>query len=156
TELRKTVAELWSEMNLARKIQTVLLPASPRVVEYDVAATSRPAASVGGDYYDIFRAGDTDWVLIGDVSGHGVPAGLIMMMVQTAVRATVGSLQARGEALSPARMLAHVNRAIFGNLHAIGRGQYMTMTALCVQSGRVRYAGLHQDLLVYRASTRSV
>lgn len=155
-ELRSAVAELWSEMDVARKIQTVLLPQAPILDGYQVAAVMHPAAHVGGDYYDIFRAAGRDWVLVGDVSGHGVPAGLIMMMVQTAVRATVLSLVAAGKDLTPSRMLTHVNSALRSNLEKMGKGQYMTITALCFDGGKVSYAGLHEDILIYRAAKRTV
>jgi serine phosphatase RsbU (regulator of sigma subunit) len=154
-ELNRTTAELWSEIDLARKIQATLLPADPRVHGCDVAALMRPASDVGGDYYDVFRAGGADWVLMGDVSGHGVSAGLIMMMVQTAVRALVLN-HAAAAPLSPSRVLAMVNAAVYGNLEKIGRGQYMTITALSVRDGVVTHAGRHQDILVHRASTDEV
>jgi serine phosphatase RsbU (regulator of sigma subunit) len=154
-KLNKTTAELWSEIDLARKIQTTLLPAEPSVRGSDIAALMHPASDVGGDYYDIFRAGDADWVLVGDVSGHGVSAGLIMMMVQTAVRALVLNHSATTP-LSPSRVLAMVNAAVYGNLEKIGRGQYMTVTALSIRDGVVTHSGRHQDILVHRASTGEV
>lgn len=155
-ELRRTVANLWGEMDLARKIQTVLLPAAPAIAGYDLAAVMRPAAIVGGDYYDVFRVGDHDWALIGDVSGHGVTSGLVMMMVQAAVRATVQTLKGNGANVSPSYVLSMVNAAIINNLAMIGKHQYMTITALKLQGPRIAYAGLHQDILIYRAATQSV
>lgn len=154
--LEKALKDLWGEMDLAKKIQTVLLPQDGVYGPYDIAATMRPAETVGGDYYDFFEADNKVWVLIGDVSGHGVGAGLVMMMVQTAVRALVCSLTRSGHALSPARLLALVNEALQVNLHLLGRGQYMTINALCLDGGRIHYAGLHQDLLIYRARTQQV
>lgn len=156
-ELRRANAELWSEMDVARKIQTVLLPHGATMAGYEVAATMRPAADVGGDYYDVFRAGGRDWVLVGDVSGHGVPAGLIMMMVQTAVRTAAVALPREGVGeLLPSQVLATVNQAVRANLEKIGKGQYMTVSALCFDGPAVRYAGLHEDMLIYRAAERRV
>ena len=61
-----------------------------------------PASTVGGDYYDIIRTDGSDWVLIGDVSGHGVTAGLTMMMIQTAIRTVVlGGAQAARSSRPP-------------------------------------------------------
>lgn len=114
----------------------------------------RPAEQVGGDYYDVCEVGGRVWVLIGDVSGHGVSAGLIMMMVQMAVRALL--CQPGSGALTPASLLACVNAALCPNLERIGRGQYMTLTALCLEGSRLRYAGLHLDPLVRRANTQQV
>lgn len=155
-ELRRALAELWSEMDLAKKIQTVLLPETTRVGRYEVAATMLAADSVGGDYYDVVEAGDRDWIMIGDVSGHGVTAGLIMMMIQTAVRTIVLSARQRGEELSPALVLSRANAAVRSNLRRISDGQYMTITALELSGGRIRYSGLHQDILVHRAANDTV
>jgi len=155
-ELRRALSELWSEMDLAKKIQTVLLPETRRVGRYEVAAAMLAAESVGGDYYDVVEAGDRDWVMIGDVSGHGVTAGLIMMMIQTAVRTIVLNARQRGEELSPSLVLSRANAAVRGNLQRISDGQYMTITALELSGARVRYSGLHQDILVHRAANDTV
>lgn len=154
--LDRALADLWSEMDLATKIQTALLPEGGRRGGYDLAAVMRPAERVGGDYYDVFEHGGRVWALVGDVSGHGVNAGLVMMMVQTAVRAVVRALDARDVALSPARLLAVVNAAVRPNLARIGRGQYMTLTAMRLDAEGIVHAGLHQDLLVRRAATGAV
>ncbi len=152
--LNKALSELWSEMDLATKIQTVLLPSDGRYGDYEIAATMRPAAQVGGDYYDVFPAGDRLWVLIGDVSGHGVRAGLIMMMVQMAVRTLL--CQPDSGSLQPSDMLSCVNTALRSNLSRIGQDQFMTLTAVCLTQGRLTYAGLHLDPLVYRAQSQRV
>ena len=141
---------------MAKKIQTVLLPMGAKVPGYDLAAIMRPADQVGGDYYDVFRRAEQEWVLIGDVSGHGVPAGLCMMMIQTALRTAALALERGERPLTPRHLLGLVNEAVQGNLQQIGHNQYMTITALCITGRTVRYAGLHLDLLVYRATTQKV
>jgi predicted ATPase/serine phosphatase RsbU (regulator of sigma subunit) len=155
-ELRRTLAELWSEMDLARKIQTVLLPTETRFRDYEVSAMMVPASTVGGDYYDIIRTDGSDWVLIGDVSGHGVTAGLTMMMVQTAIRTVVLGGGAESGSLTPSQVLSKVNAAVQSNLRKVDEDHYMTITGLKLEGSRVRYSGLHQDILVYRAAARAV
>ncbi len=156
-ELQRTLSELWSEMDLARKIQTVLLPPAQHFYgRYEFAGVMRSADEIGGDYYDVFTADGRLWALIGDVSGHGVSAGLIMMMVQTAVRALVQSFADAKVTLSPSRLLTLVNQAVWSNLQLIGKGQYMTMTALCIDGHRLVYSGLHQSALLYRQSQGEV
>ena len=156
SELSKALNELWSEMDLARKIQTVLLPTEATISGYEVTAIMRPAATVGGDYYDIFQEAGSDWLLIGDVSGHGVSAGLCMMMVQTAVRAVARTLQSQPNRRRPAEVLTLVNSAIHRNLSEIGKDHYMTISAFSFQENRILYAGLHQDILVFRAAKRQI
>lgn len=157
SELQATLSDLWSEMDLARKIQSVLLPSPQQIAaRFDYAGVMKPADEVGGDYYDTIEVDGKLWLLIGDVSGHGVSAGLIMMMVQTAVRVVVQRFAAASQPLSPAQLLTLVNRALWNNLQRIGKGQYMTMTAICISDHRVTYAGLHQPMLVFRKATGEV
>lgn len=155
-ELRRTVGELWSEMDLARKIQTVLLPQNPKLPSYDVSATMIPASAVCGDYYDIVQTHGADWIFVGDVSGHGVTAGLTMMIVQTAVRTVVQSTGRSGQELSPKEVLIQVNAVVHSSLQKICADQYMTIMALRLQGGIVTYSGLHQDVIVYRAASGKV
>lgn len=155
-ELRRTLAELWSEMDLARKIQTVLLPNETRFRDYEVSAMMLPASTVGGDYYDIIRTDGADWVLIGDVSGHGVTAGLTMMMIQTAIRTVVLSAAEGTAPLTPAQVLSKVNAAVRSNLQKVSEDHYMTITGLQLEGSSIRYSGLHQDILIYRAGSRAV
>jgi serine phosphatase RsbU (regulator of sigma subunit) len=144
---------LWGEMELAKKIQTVLLPIKPAIPGYELSVYMNPAAEVGGDYYDIINAGGLDWVVIGDVSGHGVPAGLIMMMVQTAINVTI----ARNPAIQPSDLLTTINKTITKNIGRISDDKYMTITVLAAhQDGRFRFSGLHQDILVFRAGSNAV
>ena len=68
--------KMQQEMNLARKIQTNLLPSEiPALKDYEAYGISIPAQEVGGDYYD-FIAKDSSCLIfcLGDVSGKGMPA----------------------------------------------------------------------------------
>jgi serine phosphatase RsbU (regulator of sigma subunit) len=152
-ELDDALSSLWGEMELATRIQTALVPAKPLLHGCDVAASMFPAEIVGGDYYDFVNVGEVDWVLIGDVSGHGVPAGLIMMMCQTAVQT---ELQAHPE-LEPNVLLGRVNHTLVENMRRLGEQKYMTLTAMRRDpDGTFHFAGLHQDLFIRRAATGKV
>ena len=148
-ELKRARDALSSEMDLAKRIQTALLPRGVSMPGYEVAATMVPAQEVGGDYYDVIESpkGAT-WVAMGDVSGHGVDSGLIMMMAQTSI---ISTLDADGTS-GPSSVLVSVNGVIRENVARLGSDHYMTMTLLRLDGGTVTAAGKHQDLLVYRAS----
>jgi sigma-B regulation protein RsbU (phosphoserine phosphatase) len=80
--------KMMQEMNLARKIQTNLLPADPPQLKgYKAFGISIPAKDVGGDYYD-FITKDSDKLIfcLGDVSGKGMPAALLMANLQATLR----------------------------------------------------------------------
>lgn len=144
---------IWGEMQLAKKIQTVLLPDKPEIKGFEIAAHMMPTDEVGGDYYDIINIHGYDWLVIGDVSGHGVPAGLIMMMVQTAIHTVLlGAPDSK-----PEFVLSRINTVITENIKRLGEDKYMTITVIaCLENGRFYYSGLHQDIMIYRAKSKSV
>lgn len=87
-EEEKKLATVQQELNLAYEIQTNLLPATaPDITGYDLAGISIPAQSVGGDYFDYIQIDDYHWGLaLGDVSGKGMPAALLMSNAQATLR----------------------------------------------------------------------
>lgn len=151
--LDKAKNALWGEMQLARKIQKSLLPKDPELRGFDIACFSRPASEVGGDYYDIIHCDSYYWVIIGDVSGHGVASGLVMMMAQTAIN----NLLEYNPALSPSKLLEIVNRTVYKNLCKFLEEKYMSITAFRLdRDNRLTFAGLHQDILIYRSADKHI
>lgn len=151
--LKETMAELWGEMQLAKKIQGILLPKNPQLPGYDIAAYQQAADEVGGDYYDILTIQGRHWLIIGDVSGHGVPAGLVMMMVQTAAH----TILLGNPNISSLQLISSVNKTIANNIKLLGEDKYMTITVLaCEEDGDFAFSGLHQDIFIYRAEEGSV
>ncbi|MBN2617922.1 MAG: SpoIIE family protein phosphatase [Spirochaetales bacterium] len=145
--LAKTRDALWTEMELAQKIQTVLLPEKPAIKGFEIAAFMNTTATVGGDYYDVLNVDGKDWFLIGDVSGHGVSAGLIMMMVQTSIHIALS----QNPDLNPADLLTLINRTIHSNISKLGGKRYMTLTVFaCLDSNKFSFAGAHLPVIIYR------
>ncbi len=79
------------ELLIAKEIQKGLLPADlPDLPGYAISAVNISSRQVGGDYYDVIPLGVTRWVIaIGDVSGKGTPASLLMASLQASIRALV-------------------------------------------------------------------
>ena len=148
-ELKIARDSIWSEMELAKRIQTALLPDKQKIKGYEIAATMIPAKEVGGDYYDIIETPKGDkWVTIGDVSGHGVDSGLIMMMAQTSILSKVNDNGSCG----PSDMLESINGIIRENISRLGSDHYMTMMAMRLNQSEMTLAGKHQDLIIYRSA----
>ncbi len=148
-ELKQARDSLWGEMELARDIQLSLLPKRLDMHGYEIAASMQPAREVGGDYYEVLETSEgTRYVAIGDVAGHGLSAGLIMMMAQTSL---VTALKAEPNC-SPPRALEVVNRALRENVGRLGSHHYMTMSILKLGDRTIEVAGHHQDILIYRAA----
>lgn len=151
--LKQITEALWSEMEIAKKIQTVLLPQSPRLPGFAISAYMKCADEVGGDYYDVIHIDGKNWVLIGDVSGHGVTAGLVMMMVQT----SINTLLLNDPGIKPSRLLSNINRTIKNNIEKLGTEKYMTLTAMAlIEHNKFLISGLHQDMMIYRAQKNEV
>ena len=81
------------ELQLAREIQQRFQPSAPPVVPgYELQGISFPSYQIGGDYYDFIRCGDNRLVVaLGDVSGKGTSAALLMSSLHAAVHAQVAS-----------------------------------------------------------------
>ncbi|MFQ5822110.1 MAG: PAS domain S-box protein [Candidatus Heimdallarchaeota archaeon] len=91
TERKKTEEariRLKEEARMARDIQVNLLPKSnPEISGYDIAGMSLPALNVGGDYYDFIRLDEHQLAVgLGDVSGKGLAAALVMSNLQATIR----------------------------------------------------------------------
>ncbi|MGV7225060.1 MAG: PP2C family protein-serine/threonine phosphatase [Nitrospinales bacterium] len=148
-ELKKARDALWSEIELAKRIQTALLPDKEKIEGYEIAAAMSPAKEVGGDYYDVIETPHGEkWITIGDVAGHGVDSGLIMMMAQTSILATVNN----GSGSSPSKVLNKVNSVIRENLARLGSDHYMTIMAIRFDNTEMTMAGKHQDVIIYRSA----
>ena len=95
------------ELAIAHDIQMSMLPKPmPDRTDISVAATLKPAHSVGGDLYDYWMDGDRLWFIVADVAGHGVGAALYMAVVKALFRASV-----HGD-VSVAEVAARINREI--------------------------------------------
>lgn len=78
---------LEAELKLAYQIQKNLLPkCDPHIEGYSISGINIPCLEVGGDYYDFIPLGDALGIAIGDVSGKGIPASLLMANLQAALK----------------------------------------------------------------------
>ncbi len=152
-DLKSARDALWSEMEVAQRIQTALLPRNRRLGPYEVAAVMRPATEVGGDYYDLIETDSGErWVNIGDVSGHGVESGLVMMMTQTSILSAV----TQQPGMAPSAVFGSVNRVLHENISRLNTSRYMTLNVIRLDEDKLVVAGKHQDVLVWRAAARKV
>jgi serine phosphatase RsbU (regulator of sigma subunit) len=112
------------------------------------------ASEVGGDYYDVLTVERGCWIAIGDVSGHGLTAGLVMMMVQTGIASLVRS---QPDA-NPRDVVKTLNRVVYENLHdRLEAQRHMTLSVMRYHpDGRIVVAGAHMDAVVWRAASRTI
>jgi hypothetical protein len=106
-------ATLEGEMAAAREVQRVMVPEDlPRIAGYAIESVYRPAADVGGDFFQVIplKSGRT-LVVIGDVSGKGLRAAMIVSMIVGTLRTVSGYTE------EPAAILGELNRRLCGRMH---------------------------------------
>ena len=150
------------QLSIGADIQAQLLPDHCPVIEgVDLAARCRPAFQVGGDYYDFIptrpeligrRRERGRWALVmGDVMGKGVPAGLLMTMLRGMLRAEVLS------GLPPDRILHDLNQLAQEDLAQSHRFVTLFYSDVDPRTRRLRYANAaHNPPLLWRSEQRSI
>lgn len=137
-----------AELDVTREFQSMILPRTEElqaIEELDIAGFMEPAEEVGGDYYDVLRYGDTIKIAIGDVTGHGLASGMLMLMVQTAIRTLYVS-----NMHNPETCLITLNKAIYDNLQRMQSDKNLTLTIIDYQQGKITISGQHEEVLLVR------
>jgi phosphoserine phosphatase RsbU/P len=147
-KLRDENLRLGAELAVAKQIQMMVLPKAGEleaIQGVEIAAYMRPADEVGGDYYDVLQDGSRVKIGIGDVTGHGLESGVLMLMVQSVARA----LQETGEG-DPRQFLDRLNRAIYKNIERTNTDKHLSLAFLDFEGERVTLSGQHEEVLVIR------
>jgi phosphoserine phosphatase RsbU/P len=138
-----------TELEVTHQLQEMILPRQPELESIralDIASFMQPADEVGGDYYDVIEQNGIVKIGIGDVTGHGLESGVLMIMLQTAVRTLVEC----GE-VNSAQALGALNRTIYNNVRRMRSDKNLTLTLLDYSDGNLRLSGQHEDLILIRA-----
>jgi serine phosphatase RsbU (regulator of sigma subunit) len=105
-ELEKSQQRMQTELEIARLLQTAMLPRLPSHPNYTGRALMVPAQWIGGDFYDFFAIGANKiGLVIADVSGKGVPAALFMAISRTVLQASARDHRSAGDCLAQANAL---------------------------------------------------
>ena len=154
------------ELEIASEIQLRLLPSKcPQIKGLSIAAKCETASRVGGDYYDFIPTNydrlknsqpeigsDVPWsIVIGDVMGKGVPAGLIMTMTRGMLRAEVLNRH------SPAQIMRHLNRVMYADLENSHRFVSMFYSEYDPKSQTLSFTNAaHNPPLLWRKATNAL
>jgi len=148
--LKSENVRLGAELDVAKRIQEMVLPRRSElegIPEIEIAAFMEPADEVGGDYYDVLFDGDHIKVGIGDVTGHGLESGVLLLMVQSVARA----LQEQGDK-DPVAFLDVLNRAVYKNITRTNSDKHLTLAFVDYGHGKVTLSGQHEEVLIIRAN----
>lgn len=139
------------ELEIASQIQTALIPHTlPRVAGCALAAACLPASHVGGDFYAVEKLTDGSLAFaLGDVTGKGVPAALIMAMTRTVFRA-LGSVEA-----GPSQVLTRLNEVLYDDLERVEKLVTLVVGRFDPALRRVTLCNAGHAPVFYRATGES-
>ena len=140
---------LGAELEVTRRVQEMILPTQEELEQIqglDMASFVKPADEVGGDYLDVLQHNGHVKIGIGDVTGHGLESGMLMLMTQTAVRTLLTSNET-----DPTRFLNILNRTIYDNVQRMQANKSLSLSLLDYHpSGHMRLSGQHEELIIVR------
>jgi len=153
-KLQEENVRMIAELNVAQQLQEMLLP-NPEELQniegLDIAGYMKPADEVGGDYYDVLEHNGRIKIGIGDVTGHGLESGVVMLMLQTAVRTLLTS-----NITDPVQFMDVLNRTLHQNIERMNVDKSLSLALVDYaagssgQAGEIRLSGQHEQLIVAR------
>jgi serine phosphatase RsbU (regulator of sigma subunit) len=149
-QLKSENLRMSAELDVAKQLQQMVLPKKAELEQIeglDIACFMEPADEVAGDYYDVLQ--ENGWVKIGigDVTGHGLESGVLMLMVQMGVQTLLTN-----EVTDPEKFLNVLNRAIYKNVQRIQTDKNLTLSLLDYHDGTLQLTGQHEEILLVRQS----
>jgi serine phosphatase RsbU (regulator of sigma subunit) len=147
-QLKEENIRMSAELDVARQIQEMILPKPEELQVFpglEIVGYMQPADEVGGDYYDVLGRDGILHIGIGDVTGHGLESGVLMLMTQTAIR----TLIEHGET-DPVRFVTTLNRTIYKNVRRMGAEKTLTFSLINYQDGHIKLVGQHEEILIVR------
>lgn len=144
-----------AELDVSRQIQQVILPATEEldaIDDLDIAAFMEAADEIGGDYYEVLKHDNGAIFAIGDVTGHGLESGIVMLMIQSVIRALSNVTD-----YSLVTMLKTANKTIHNNITRMNSEKNLTLLLLDYNrlvegepAGKITYSGQHESLIIIR------
>ncbi|MDM8532892.1 SpoIIE family protein phosphatase [Anaerolineales bacterium HSG25] len=157
-QLKAENLRLAAEVDVVQRLQQMVLPSNEELEQFDgleIAGFMEPADEVGGDYYDVLQHKGQIKIGVGDVSGHGLESGVLMLMTQVAVRVLLTS----GET-DPVRFMDILNRTLYANVQRMHSDKMLTLLLLDYEpmrsdnptdiAGQIHVTGQHEELIVVR------
>ncbi|MCT7994877.1 AAA family ATPase [Laspinema olomoucense] len=139
-----------AQLDVTRQLQQKMLPRYEElqaIPGLEIAGFMEPADEIGGDYYDVLNHEGHIKIGIGDVTGHGLEAGMVMVMVQTAVRTLLVN-----DERDYVKFLNTINRMIHDNVARMRTDKNLTLALLDYADRVLRITGQHEEVLVVRGT----
>jgi serine phosphatase RsbU (regulator of sigma subunit) len=146
-------ARITSQIEIAQTIQQEIIPKTITLPNCNVTTCFESSDEVGGDYYDTFSNKIGNWVILGDVSGHGVGSGVVMFMVQSIFNTLINECKLT----SPAQLNKSANKILCQNFNRLKEPRPMTIATLYTKDGKkFIYHGSHETFFIYNAKKNTI
>lgn len=156
-EIQKERNRLQGEMQSAKNIQTSILPKKMELEGYEVHASMETATEVGGDVYDIIPHKFGNYLAVGDVAGHGLPAGMMAALQMAAFQGALEASKVLDKEIRVDALYDAVNRVLCTiNRDRIGSDKFMTANYFVEKQGTLHHAGTNTIPLMYKHATGEV
>ncbi len=148
---------LSDEMETAKNIQTSILPKTIEIPGYEIVGSMLTATEVGGDLYDYANTSFGNYIDIGDVSGHGLPSGLMALIHLAAFQSAITTCEALKKELTINELYDVINKVLVKiNRQRIGSDKFMTGNIFQEKNGTFSHVGAHLPALLYRKAHRKM
>ncbi|ELS02567.1 serine phosphatase RsbU, regulator of sigma subunit [Xenococcus sp. PCC 7305] len=140
---------LTTEIEVTQRLQQMILPKEKELRQIDdleISGFMESADEVGGDYYDVLHDNGRVKIGIGDVTGHGLESGVLMLMVQTAVRTLVEI-----DEKDPKKFLEVLNRTIYKNIQRMNCDRNLTLCLVDYHNSVVSLSGQHEEIILIKS-----
>ena len=142
------IKKVTGELKTAGQLQKELIPDfAPSIEGFDIAVKNRSAEELGGDNLDFIKVGNSTYFYVGDVTGHGIPAAIVMTMVNTLINAFAEIYDTAYD------IVVQTNRRLKSRIRAT---MFMSMLMLKWNglTKKMTYIGCgHEHVVIYRAKT---
>jgi PAS domain S-box-containing protein len=140
--------QMSGKLRMLHQMQQLILPTTEELKHIDgldIAGYMEAADELGGDYYDVLTGDNTVTIGIGDVTGHGLESGILMVMTQAAIC----TLKQQGEN-DPLKFLDTLNRTIYYNIQRMNSEKNLSLAIINYFKGNVCITGQHEEVIVVR------
>ncbi len=146
--LREENLRMNSDLEISRRLQQIFLPSDGELQQIEgleVAGFTEPAHAAGRHYYNVLKTGDGIHPGLGDITGHSLESGVLVLMTQTAIRTLID----HGET-DPATFFTTLQRVIYNNTKRMKADKPLTLAFVNHQKGQLKIIGQHEAMLVVR------
>lgn len=136
------------KLKILHEMQQLILPKSTelqQIKSLDIVGCMLPMDELGGDYYDVLELDNIITISIGDVTGHGLESGMLMLMTQAAIC----TLKQQGE-INPMEFLNTLNKAIFHNIQRMKSEKNLSLVIINYHDNQLQISGQHEEVILVR------